>query len=160
MLKIKLIAMGKLTEKFYRESAEEYLTRIKKHYSLSVVELKPEPLSQNPSQAEISSALEREEKKIRAEIAPRSAVVALCVEGVQKTSEGFSEMLSDYALSGISEVVFIVGSSFGMSEGIKKSADVRLSFSKMTLPHELFRVCLLEQIYRAGEIASGGKYHK
>ncbi len=160
MLKVKIIAMGKLTETFFREAADEYLTRLGRHFQVTVVEPKPELLPNNPSDAVIKAALEREEAKIKAEIPPRAAVVAMCVEGKQLSSEEFSEKLSDFALSGYSEVVFVIGSSHGLSDGVKSIAKMKLSVSKMTFPHELFRVMLLEQLYRAGEISAGSKYHK
>lgn len=158
MLKIKIIAVGKLTEKAFRTAAELYLTRLA--HSASVAEVKPEPIPPSPSDKDIKIALSREAARIVNEIPPRAAVVAMCVEGEQKSSEDFADMLSRFALSGKSEVVFIIGSSYGLDENLKKSADVRLSVSKMTFPHELARVMLLEQIYRANEITSGGKYHK
>lgn len=160
MQKVKIIALGKLTEPFFRAAAEEYLRRMSRFYSVTVAEVKPEQLPQSPGENEIKNALAREAARIKAEIPPRAAVVAMCVEGGQKSSEELSRMLHDYASAGVSEVCFVIGSSHGLSEEIKKAADVRLSVSKMTFPHELFRVMLLEQLYRAAEIASGGKYHK
>ena len=160
MQKVKIIAMGKLTENFFRAAADEYLTRMSRFYSVTVAEPKPEQLPQNPGENEIKNALLREAAKIKPEIPPRAAVVAMCVEGVQKSSEELSDMMQSYASSGVSEICFIIGSSHGLSEEIKKAADVRLSVSKMTFPHELFRVMLLEQLYRAAEISAGGKYHK
>lgn len=160
MQKVKIIAMGKLTETFFRAAADEYLTRMSRFYSVTVAEVKPEQLPQNPGENEIKNALSREAAKIKAEIPPRAAVVAMCVEGKQKSSEELADMLQSYASSGVSEICFVIGSSHGLSEEIKKAADVRLSVSKMTFPHELFRVMLLEQLYRAAEISAGGKYHK
>lgn len=160
MLKIKIIAMGKLTEAAFRAAADEYSSRIGRHFSLSVVEPKPENLPQNPSPTEIKNALDKESAKIKAEISPRSAVIAMCVEGKMLSSEELAARIDSYAVSGYSEVTFIIGSSHGLSDEIKAMADLRLSASKMTFPHELFRVMLLEQIYRAGEISVGSKYHK
>lgn len=162
MQKIRIIAMGRLTEKFTRDGAADYVSRISRRFDVTVVEPKPEPLSQNPTAAEIRNALEAEERRIRAEIPPRALVVAMCVEGKQLSSEELAEVFARTAAGegGRNELCFIIGSSHGIAEGLKKSADLRLSVSKMTFPHELFRVMLLEQIYRAGEINAGTRYHK
>ena len=160
MLKIKIVAMGKLTEPAFKAASDEYLARLNKNFSVTVVEPKPEPLPRNPSDNAIKLALDKEADKILAEIPPRSALVAMCVEGKELSSEEFSQRLSDFALSGFSEVAFVIGSSHGLSDKVKNAAKLKLSVSKMTFPHELFRVMLLEQIYRAGEIQSGSKYHK
>lgn len=160
MLKIRIIAMGRLTERAFRDAAAEYAKRIGRFYDLSVQELKVEPLPPGPSPAEIARALEREGERVLASIPPRAAVAALCVEGKELSSEAFSGWIGKQAAAGAGEIVFVIGSSFGLGEAVKRRADLRLSVSPMTFPHELFRVMLLEQIYRAGEIAAGGKYHK
>jgi len=160
MQKIKLIAMGKLTEAYTRTASEEFLKRISRFFSMTVCELKPENVPSNPSDGEIARALEAESEKILAEIPPRSKVIAMCVEGKAIPSPAFAELLEDAAQSGTPDVCFVIGSSHGLHGDVKKRADVKLSFSPMTFPHELFRVMLLEQIYRAGEITAGGKYHK
>ena len=152
--------MGKLTEPGFKAASDEYLARLNKNFSVTVAEPKPEPLPQNTSDNAIKLALDKEADKILAEISPRSALVAMCVEGKELSSEEFSQRLSDFALSGFSEVAFVIGSSHGLSDKVKNAAKLKLSVSKMTFPHELFRVMLLEQIYRAGEIQSGSKYHK
>ena len=160
MQKIKLIAMGKLTEDYTRSAAGEFTKRISRFYSFETVELKPENVPDNPTAAQIAKALSREGEKILSEIPPRAKAVALCVEGKTMPSEAFARMLADAASSGTPDVCFIIGSSHGLDDSVKRRADVKLSFSPMTFPHELFRVMLLEQIYRAGEILAGGKYHK
>lgn len=160
MLKIKIIAMGKLTESYAKDAAAEFVKRMGKSYQVSVIEPKPENLPMNPTDGEIAKALEKEAEKILAEIPPRAAVCAMCVEGKQLSSEEFAAYLEKQASGGVSEVCFIIGSSHGLSEKVKQRASMRLSVSKMTFPHELFRVMLLEQIYRAGEILNGSRYHK
>lgn len=160
MLKIRIIAMGKLTESHFRTAAEEFLRRSGKWFQITVTEPKPEPLPQNPTEGDVRRALEKESARILAEIPPRAAVVAMCVEGKTLSSEAFADWISRTADGGISEICFLIGSSHGLSDEVKKRADLRLSVSPMTFPHELFRVMLLEQIYRAGEISGGGKYHK
>ena len=160
MQKIKLIAMGKLTESYTKTAAEEFQKRISRFYSMTVCEIKPENVPADPSDADIAKALLKESEKIAAEIPSRSKVVAMCVEGKPMTSPAFAEMIDSAASSATPDVCFIIGSSHGLHDSIKKRADVKLSFSPMTFPHELFRVMLLEQIYRSGEILNGGKYHK
>lgn len=160
MQKIKIIAMGKLTESYTKDACEEFAKRISRFYQLTVCELKPENVPNNPSDSDIAKALEKESVKILEEIPPRSKVVAMCVEGKTISSPAFSELIENAAASGTPDLCFIIGSSHGIHDSVKKKADFRLSFSPMTFPHELFRVLLFEQIYRAGEISVGGKYHK
>lgn len=160
MLKIRVIAMGRLTEAAFREAAGEYAKRISRFYALTVEELKPEPTPASPSRADIEKALDREADRILAAVPPRALLWAMCVEGRSLSSEAFSEKIAQAADSGSGEICFVIGSSYGLSERVKARAALRLSVSPMTFPHELFRVMLLEQIYRAGEIGAGGKYHK
>ena len=160
MQKIRLIAMGRLTEAPLRASAELYQKRLSRFCSLSVAEPKPEPLPADPSPAEIERALGKEGTRILDEIPPRAAAVALCVEGKSMTSPAFAAWLDRTFSAGAGEICFLIGSSHGLSPEVKARADLRLSLSAMTFPHELFRVMLLEQLYRAYEINTGGKYHK
>ncbi len=159
MFKVKIIAMGKLTVPYLKDASADYVKRIGRSFSISVVEPKPEALPQAPSAGEIERALEREAERILAEIPPRARVYAMCVEGKPMSSEKLAESLERCATE-TGEACFIVGSSHGMHDKVKARADVRLSVSPMTFPHELFRVMLLEQIYRAAEIQSGSRYHK
>ncbi len=160
MQKIRLIAMGRLTEPALCASAELYRKRLSRFCSLTVAEPKPEPLPAAPSPAEIEKALEKEGARILDEIPPRAAAVALCVEGRSMTSPAFASWLDRAFADGAGEICFLIGSSYGLAPAVKARADLRLSLSAMTFPHELFRVMLLEQLYRAYEINSGGKYHK
>ena len=152
--------MGKLTEAYTKEAAGEFVKRMGKAFQVTVIEPKPENLPMNPADGEIAKALDKEADKILAEIPARAAVCAMCVEGKQLSSEEFADYLEKQASAGMSEVCFIIGSSHGLSDRVKQRANLRLSVSKMTFPHELFRVMLLEQIYRAGEIMNGSRYHK
>ena len=160
MMNITVIALGKLKEKYMREFSEEYQKRLSAYCKLNIVELTPKALSDNPSQAEISQALEAEAQMIKAKIPSNSYVFSMCIEGKQMPSEAFSQKISKLALDGNSSLVFIIGSSFGLSEEIKKLSDEKFSMSEMTFPHQMARVMLLEQLYRAFQISSGGKYHK
>lgn len=160
MISVTVIALGKLKERSMRDLCAEYEKRLSAFCRLQIVELTPERLSDRPSANEIARALEREAAQITAKIPANAYVFAMCIEGKQMPSESFSQKLSALAVNGISNVVFLLGSSFGLQEAIKKQADFRFSMSEMTFPHQLARVMLLEQIYRAFQIESGGKYHK
>lgn len=159
MFKVKIIAMGRLTVPYLKDAAADYAKRIGRSFSLTVVEPKPEALPQNPTDGEIARALEREAERILSEIPSRARVIAMCVEGKPMSSEKLAGYLERCATEA-GEVCFIIGSSHGMHDKVKSRADVRLSVSPMTFPHELFRVMLLEQIYRAAEIRAGSRYHK
>ena len=160
MLRVKLIVIGKLKEKYLREAQEEYLKRMSAFCKAEVTELPEERLPDNPSPAEIEQCLKKEAQRIRKEIPAGAYVYSMQIEGRQISSEAFSEMLQNNALAGKSTLVFIIGSSFGLEEALKKENDFALSFSQMTFPHQLARVMLLEQLYRAFCIQAGTKYHK
>jgi 23S rRNA (pseudouridine1915-N3)-methyltransferase len=124
-----------------------------------MVQLKEERLSDQPSESEIKNALDKESAKIFAEIPSRAYVVAMCVEGKQCSSEELAEKLEEISARS-SDICFIIGSSFGLADTVKQRADMRLSVSKLTFPHQLMRVILLEAVYRAFNIQKGTKYHK
>ncbi len=159
-MNITVISLGKLKEKYLRDAIDEYSKRIAAYGKLDIIELNPVRLSDNPSQTEISNALSKEAEEIKKKIPGGSYVYALCIEGKELSSEKLAESINNALLNGKSNIVFIIGSSFGMSEEIKRLADYRLSFSPMTFPHQLMRVMLLEQVYRAFQINNNGKYHK
>lgn len=160
MLHVRLICVGKLKEKFYREACAEYEKRLKGYCKLEIIELTEQRLPDSPSQAQIDAALAKEAEAIRAKIPAGSAVVAMCIEGGALSSEQFADKLSKWMGSGVSHISVLIGGSCGLDESLKKSAQLRLSMSPMTFPHHLARVMVLEQLYRALNIASGGKYHK
>ena len=161
MIKINLLTVGKLKEKYWREACSEYSKRLSAFCKLEIVELAESRLSDSPSQKEILSALSNEAKSFRPYMDKKSSInVAMCIEGGQMTSEELSKKIDSFALQGFSTINIIIGSSFGIDEEIKKSCDLRLSMSKMTFPHQLARVMLLEQIYRAFQIQKNTKYHK
>lgn len=159
-MNITVIALGKLKEKYLKDAIDEYAKRISAYGKLDIIELSPVRLSDNPSENEITNALNKEAEDIKKKIPNNSYVFAMCIEGKEKSSEQFAKAVADAALNGKSNIVFIIGSSFGLSPEIKSLADFKLSFSKMTFPHQLMRVMLLEQIYRAFQINNNGKYHK
>lgn len=160
MISVTVIALGKLKERSMRELCAEYEKRLSAFCRLQIVELVPERLSERPSANEIARALDTEAAHIAAKIPANAYVFAMCIEGKQMPSKAFSQKLSSLAVNGTSNVVFLLGSSFGLQEALKERADFRFSMSEMTFPHQLARVMLLEQIYRAFQIESGGKYHK
>lgn len=159
MQSVKIICVGKLKDKFFRDASDEYMKRLKGYCKAEIIEIPAANLPDEPNDTQISAALEKEAEQILKKIPSNSTVVAMCVEGKLYSSEDIAKLLSKSAMNG-GEVVFIIGGSYGLSENVKKRADIRMSASKMTFPHRLFRVMLLEQIYRGYKINSGGKYHK
>lgn len=160
MMNVQLIVLGKLKEKYMKDFASEYEKRLSAYCKMTVTELEPVKLSDNPSQSEIDNALQKETKMLKDKIPKNSYVFAMCIEGKQMSSEELSQKLEDIALSGKNSVVFIIGSSFGLSNEIKQMSDFKFSMSKMTFPHKLARIMLTEQIYRGFSISNNGKYHK
>jgi len=160
MLSVDLVYLGNEKEKAFNDAADEYIKRLSAFCSFSQNNLKDERLPSDPSQNEITAALDKESKKILESIPERNYKIAMCIEGKQMSSEEFSKLFEKIANDGYSGVSFVIGSSCGLSDKVKNKCDLRMSVSKMTFPHKLFRVMLLEQIYRAFMISSGGKYHK
>lgn len=160
MQKVTIICTGKLKEKFYLDAAAEYAKRLSRFCKLEIVELPESRLSDSPSPAEISQALTAEAALIEAKLPKGSALVAMCIEGEELSSPQLAEKMRQFAVSGVSNLTFLIGGSVGLSPAIKAQADFRLSMSPMTFPHHLARVMLLEQIYRAYQINAGTKYHK
>lgn len=160
MIRIKVIALGRLKEKYLREAVEEYLKRISGYARTEVIELEPERLSDQPSEAEIENALRSEADRILKKVDNGSYVIAMCIEGRQLDSREFSRLMEEQANSGTGSFTFIIGSSYGLHDSVKQKADLKFSFSKMTFPHQLFRIMLLEQVYRGFKISEGSKYHK
>ena len=159
-MNITVICLGKLKEKYLSDAVTEYSKRISAYGKLDIIELNPVKLSENPSESEIKTALEKEALEIIKKTPPNAFIIPLCVEGELLSSEGLANKFNKISLSGKSNIVFIIGSSYGLADIIKEQAHLRLSFSKMTFPHQLMRVMLLEQIYRAFQINNNGKYHK
>ncbi len=160
MMNVQLIVLGKLKEKYMKDFAGEYEKRLSAYCKFTVTELEPVKLSDNPSAQEIENALNKETQMIKAKIQKNSYVFAMCIEGKQMSSEEFSKKLDDIALCGKSNIVFVIGSSFGLSNEVKNMADYKFSMSKMTFPHKLARIMVTEQIYRGFSISNNSKYHK
>lgn len=155
---VNLIVIGKLKEDYLKKACDEYIKRLSRYCNFEIHELNEYRLNDNPSQKEIENALIKESEIIKKYA--KGYIIPLCIEGKQVSSPELSEIIQQAAVSGNSTVTFIIGSSFGIAHQIKSMGDFKLSMSKMTFPHQLARVMLLEQIYRAFQISSGGKYHK
>lgn len=161
MLNINIITVGKLKEAYLRDACAEYSKRLGGFCKLNITELPESRLPDNPSEKEISSALSHEGKAIADLLSGNNSYnIAMCIEGKQLSSEKLAEKIENISVDGKSRLNFIIGSSFGISEEVKSLADLKLSMSEMTFPHQLARVMLLEQIYRSFQIINGGKYHK
>lgn len=160
MLSVKVICCGRLREKHYIQAMGEYEKRLGTLCKFEVVELPEQRLGDNPSPKEIEASLEKEAQLFDKQIPAGAYTIAMCIEGRHKSSEELAKTVENLAVSGKSRLCFLVGSSFGLAQRLKDSADERLSMSKMTFPHHLARVMLTEQIYRAFMINDGTKYHK
>ena len=160
MQKVTVLCVGKLKEKFYIDAAAEYAKRLSRFCKLELVELPEERLPEDPSPAQIEAALLKEAAAIRAKLPAGASLIALCVEGELRSSEALAQQMAAWAGQGVSQLVFLIGGSFGLHPSIKGSAKLRLSMSPMTFPHHLARVMVLEQIYRAYQINAGTRYHK
>ena len=159
MVNVTFIVVGNLKEGYLRDGVSEYMKRLSGFCRPSTVELKESRLPDNPSVGEITASLEAEADKILASIPPRAYKIALCVEGKQYPSEKLARIIDDACMEH-SDLCFIIGSSFGLSPRVKASADLRLSVSELTFPHQLMRLISAEAVYRAFNIIKGTKYHK
>ena len=160
MLNINVICIGKLKERYLRDACDEYIKRLGAFCRLNIIELSPARLPENPNQSQIKSALDSEAKTILSKTGKGDRIIALCIEGDMLSSEALCKRIDDIAVSGFGSISFIIGGSHGLSDYVKDRADIKLSMSKMTFPHQLTRVMLLEQIYRAFTISSRITYHK
>jgi 23S rRNA (pseudouridine1915-N3)-methyltransferase len=160
MQQIKLICVGKLKESFYADASKEYLKRLSAFCKIEIDEVPEARLPDNPSPAEIDAALKVEADAIAGRITKGSAVIALCIEGTETDSRGFADRLGQLAVGGASRLCFVIGGSNGLHPEVKAGAKLLLSMSRMTFPHHLARIMLLEQVYRGFMILGGGKYHK
>lgn len=161
MIAVNIVCVGKLKEAYWKDAIAEYTKRMGAYAKLRIVELSESKLSDNPSEKEISQALETEGKTMLPYADTKGSYnIAMCIEGTQLSSEGLAQKISGASVSGASTINLFIGSSFGLCDDIKKRANLKLSISKMTLPHQLARVVTLEQVYRAFAINAGTKYHK
>lgn len=161
MLRVTVVCVGRLKESYWREAVEEYSKRLGAYCAFSVAELSESRLPDDPSEKEIAAALEKEACSMDKYLGAKGAYnIALCIEGKTISSEALSDKLTEIGVSGHSAVNLFIGSSFGLAERVKTACRMKLSISPMTFPHQLARVMLCEQLYRAFSIAANGKYHK
>lgn len=160
MLSIKIICIGKMKEKFLVSAISEFEKRLKTMCKFEIIELSEHRVSDNPSQSEIEICKTREGESILKKISDRDFLISMCIEGNEISSEKFAEKIMTISNSGISTITFVIGGSFGISDTVKSKSNFKMSVSPMTFPHQLFRVMLTEQIYRALSINLKTKYHK
>lgn len=159
-MNVTILAVGKIKESFYREALAEYLKRLGRYCRPEIIEVADEPVPEGASSAQEELIKEKEAKRILKRLRDNSFVITLEIAGKKYDSEKFAEKLEDLALAGKSQLVFVIGGSLGLHASVSKRADLKLSFSDMTFPHQLMRVILAEQIYRAFRIINGSPYHK
>lgn len=157
-MKINIIAVGKIKEEYLREAIDEYKKRLTKFCSLNIIEIN-ESVAKVENISHIKKSLEEEGQAIVSKI-KNEYVIVLDLDGKEHSTIELSEKIKNIALKGNSEITFIIGGSYGLNEDVKRKADLRLSFSKLTFPHQLFRLILLEQIYRIFKIINNEPYHK
>ncbi len=159
-MKIRILCVGKVKEKYLRDAIDEYMKRMQKFADMEILEVSDEKTEERASETEMESVLSKEGERLMKFIGDRDFVTVLDICGVKVSSEGLAERIKNTILKGSSTLDFVIGGSLGLSDSVKKRADFRLSFSDMTFPHQLMRVILLEQIYRAFKINNNEPYHK
>ena len=159
-MKIKIVTVGKLKEKYLKDGIAEYSKRLSRFANLEMIELADEKTPDRASNSENQKILEIEGTRILSKIADRDFVIVLAIEGKSLSSEEFSKQLEQAPINGFSTLTFVIGGSLGISPQVKKRANLSISFGRLTLPHQLMRLVLVEQIYRAFTIQQGSPYHK
>ena len=159
-MKIKVVTVGKLKEKYLKDGIGEYSKRISRFAKLEMIELADEKTPDRASESENQKILEIEGQRILSKVADRDFVIVLAIEGKILSSEEFSKQLEEASIKGFSTLTFIIGGSLGLAPIVKKRANLSVSFGRLTLPHQLMRMVLVEQIYRAFTIQQGSPYHK
>ena len=159
-MNIRLICVGKIKEKYLVQGISEYKKRLSRYAKLEIIEVQDEKAPESLSPAEEQAVLGREGERLTRHMRDSAVKIVLAIEGQPFSSEEFAEKLQRYALSGRSQLDFIIGGSLGLDQAIIKQADLLLSFSRFTFPHQLMRLILMEQIYRAFRIINGEPYHK
>ncbi len=158
-MNINIISVGKIKEKYFTAAIEEYSKRLSRFVKLKISEVADEKIPENASKKEIEIVKEKEGNKILGKLDENSFIITLCIEGKELSSEEIAKKITDISMSS-SNITFIIGGSLGLSDTVKNKSQFRLSFGKITLPHQLMRVVLLEQIYRAFKINNNESYHK
>ena len=159
-MKIKVVTVGKLKEKYLKDGIAEYSKRISRFAKLEMIELADEKTPDRASESENQKILEIEGQRILSKVGDRDFVIVLAIEGKTLSSEEFSKQLEEASIEGFSTLTFIIGGSLWLAQDVKKRANLSISFGLLTLPHQLMRLVLVEQIYRAFTIQQGSPYHK
>ncbi len=159
-MRISVVCVGKIKEKYLKLGIDEFSKRLSKYCKLEVIELDDEKAPENLSDKEMMMIKEKEGKKILSKIKDNSHVIALAIDGKNLSSEELADTIDNLGVRGTSHIVFVIGGSLGLSDDVIRRANYKLSFSKMTFPHQLMRLILLEQVYRAYRINNGEPYHK
>ena len=159
-MRINIVCVGKIKEKYLKLGIDEFKKRLSKYCKLEIIELEDEKAPENLSDKEMLIIKEKEGKKILSEIKDNSYVIALAIDGKNLSSEELAQTINKLGVRGVSNITFVIGGSLGLSDEVLSRADYKLSFSKMTFPHQLMRLILLEQVYRAYRINNGEPYHK
>lgn len=159
-MRISIVCVGKIKEKFYRDAIDEYAKRLSRYCKLEILEVPDEKTPDNASEAEEAQIKKKESERILSKIKEDAYVITLEILGKKMDSLSFGQVLEKAALSGKSHIQFVIGGSLGLHETVSKRADLKISFSDMTFPHQLMRVILCEQIYRGYRIINGEPYHK
>lgn len=160
MMNVSIVCVGKLKEGYWRDACAEYSKRMGAFCKFQIIEVEEERVPDNASPAQIEKAVQAEGVRLLSKVMGGTRIVALCIEGRPMSSEALSANIQSVAVGGISSIAFIIGGSWGLSQEVKQQSSQRLSMSPMTFPHQLARVMLCEQLYRAFQIANDGKYHK
>lgn len=159
-MKIKVISVGKIKEKYFVSAIDEYRKRLSTYCKLEEIEVNDEKCPENLSEKEMIQVKDKEGERLLSKIKESDFLIVLAIDGKQLSSEDLAGKMNSLALSGKSDVAFVIGGSLGLAEKVMKRANFKLSFSKMTFPHQLMKVVLLEQVYRGFRIICGHAYHK
>lgn len=159
-MKITILAVGKLKEKYWKQAISEYEKRLSAYSKIEIIEVLDEKAPENMSDKEIEQVKEKEGQRLLAKIKPQATVITLEIQGKMLSSEGLAEEMQRRMTQGQSDFVFVIGGSNGLHENVLQRSNYALSFSKMTFPHQMMRVVLIEQVYRAFKIMRGEAYHK
>lgn len=159
-MRINIVCVGKIKEKYIKLGIDEFKKRLSKYCKLEIIELDDEKAPENLSDKEMEMIKDKEGKKILSKIKDNSYVIALAIDGKNLSSEELAETINKLGIRGVSNITFVIGGSLGLSDEVLNRADYKLSFSKMTFPHQLMRLILLEQVYRSYRINNGEPYHK
>ena len=159
-MNIRIVAVGKIKEKYIQEGIKEFSKRLSRYCSLDIVEIDDEKAPENLSEKEMDIVKKKEGERILAKIPQNSFIISLEIMGKELSSEDLSKKMEELMINGTNDITFVIGGSLGLSEEVRSRSNFKLSFSRMTFPHQLMRLILLEQVYRGWRIMKGEPYHK